>query len=64
MSIAQEPRALPPHATHEVENQVPPLAGWNVFASDRASTSVHAALYTIGVDGRYRRRLPLSAAPP
>jgi putative acyl-CoA dehydrogenase len=36
MSIAQEPRPLSPHATHEVENQVPPLAPWNVFASDRA----------------------------
>jgi len=36
MSIAQEPRPLSPYATHEIENQVPPLAPWNVFASDRA----------------------------
>ncbi len=44
MSIAEEPGALPPHATPNIEkpvesrteNQVPPLAGWNVFASDRA----------------------------
>src|SRR3989442_2192211 len=35
--------------------------GRMVFASDRASTSVHAALYTIGVDGRYRRRLLANA---
>jgi len=36
MSIAGEPPAVPPHATHEVVNQSPPLEGWNVFASDRA----------------------------
>ncbi|HEY8021725.1 MAG TPA: acyl-CoA dehydrogenase family protein, partial [Thermoanaerobaculia bacterium] len=35
MSIADEPRAGPCRATHEVANQVPPLEGWNVFASDR-----------------------------
>jgi putative acyl-CoA dehydrogenase len=35
MSITQEPRSLPSRATHEVENQSPPLEGWNVFASDR-----------------------------
>src|SRR5436305_3524467 len=28
-------QSLSPHATHTVFNQTPPLADWNVFASDR-----------------------------